>query len=154
MVKIIECQYKSQGKNYSIVVSHFNEFITKRLLDGCLEELFACGVKKSDVTVVWVSGSLEIPVTALKLARRKNIDCVICLGAVIRGETIHFDLVAKGVADGVLHVSLLTGKPIIFGILTTDTDKQAYQRSDKKGSHKGRDAAKAAIEMVNVLRKI
>lgn len=138
----------------AIVVSKFNDFITKRLLEGCLKELKARGVQESLIQVVWVPGSLEIPVAALAMARKKTIDAVICLGAVIRGETIHFDLVSEGAARGISETALMTGKPVIFGVLTTETVEQAYKRSDSKGDHKGRDAALAALEMIDVLKKI
>ena len=154
MTKPLEGQRKSQGKKYAIVASRFNEFITKRLLDGCLEELYACGVKKTDITVVWVPGSFEIPVVATKLAKKKSIAAVICLGAVIRGETFHFELVAQGAALGIAQAALLTGKPIVFGILTTDTVDQAYKRSQEKGHNKGREAASAAVQMSNLLESI
>lgn len=137
-----------------IVVAKFNEFITKRLFKACREELKRYGVEEKDLTVVWVPGSLEIPVAALRLAQKKTIDAVICLGAVIRGETIHFDLVAHSAAQGVAQVALLTKKPVIFGIIATDTVNQAYKRSQEKGDNKGRDAAQAALEMVNLLGKI
>ncbi len=153
-VQTIQGKSSGQDRRVAIVVSQFNDFITKRLLEGCLKELKRCGVKDNNITIVWVSGSLEIPVAALKLARKKNIDAVICLGSVIRGETIHFDLVAEGVCRGVTDVSLLTGKPIIFGVLATETADQATKRSDLKKDHKGRDAATAALEMVEVLKKI
>ncbi|HOW34839.1 MAG TPA: 6,7-dimethyl-8-ribityllumazine synthase [Candidatus Omnitrophota bacterium] len=153
-MKIIEGQVKSKGKRYGIVVSRFNDFITKRLLDGCLKELRRCGVKDSEVTVVWVPGAFEIPLVARQLNEKKSIDAVICLGAVIRGETFHFDLVARAASEGIAQVALLTKKPAIFGVLTTETIEQAYKRSEEKGDHKGRDAARTAIEMVNLLRKI
>lgn len=153
-MQTIQGKVNGKGKRVAIVVSKFNDFITKRLLEGCVKELKRCGVGDNDITIVWVSGSLEIPVAALKLAKKKNIDAVICLGAVIRGETIHFDLVAQGAARGVAEVALQTEKPIIFGVLTTETVNQAIKRSDWKKDHKGRDAAVAALEMVEVLKKI
>jgi len=153
MVKIIEGTNNGRGKKISIVASRFNEFITKRLLDGCLKELARCGVQKSDITIVWVPGSYEIPVTACQLAKKKSVHAVICLGAVIRGETIHFDLVAQGAARGIMDVSLMTGKPVIFGVLAVDTVDQAYKRSEEKGDNKGRDAVLAAIEMIDVLKQ-
>ena len=137
-----------------IAVSRFNEFITKRLLDACLGELAKRGVKEKDILLVWVPGSLELPVVALRLARKKNVDAVICLGAVIRGETIHFELVARGAADGIMQVAVTTGKPVIFGVLATDTVNQAYARSQEKGDNKGRDAAQAALEMIGALKQI
>ena len=112
-----------------------------------------CGVKKQDLTIIEVPGSFEIPVTALRLAGKKAICAVICLGAVIRGETIHFDLVAHGAAQGIAQVSLMTGKPVIFGVIATETVNQAYKRSEDKGENKGRDAARAAVEMVHVWKK-
>ncbi len=154
MVKIIEAKLTGKGRKIAIVISKFNEFITKRLLDGCLNELYRLGVRKTDITVVWVPGAFEIPVVALKLARKKNIDAVICLGAVIRGETFHFELVANGVAYGIMRASLKTAKPIIFGVLSTDTVNQAYARSEENGDNKGRDAAGAAIEMISVMSRL
>jgi 6,7-dimethyl-8-ribityllumazine synthase len=145
---------KSQNK-YAIVVSRFNEFITHRLLQACLKELKADGVKESNIMICWVPGALELPVAALKLAQKKNISAVIALGAVIRGETYHFEVVANESARGLMDVSLKTGKPVIFGVLSTDTIEQANQRSRlDRGENKGRDAAQTALEMVSVLAKI
>ncbi len=153
-MRIIEEKCAGKRRKFGIVASRFNDFITKRLLEGCLKEFKRCGVKEGDLTVVWVPGSFEIPVAALKLAQKKSISAVVCLGAVIRGETLHFDLVARAAAEGILQVSLSTGKPVIFGVLATDTVDQAYKRSDSKGSNKGADAACAAMEMAGVLSKI
>jgi len=153
-MKIIEGKINGRGKRIGIVVSKFNEFITKRLLTGCLAELARYGVKDKDITIVWVPGSYEIPVTACKLAKKKNVHAVICLGSVIRGETLHYDLVAKGVADGIMQASLKTGKPVIFGVLATDTVDLAYKRSEKKGDNKGKDAALTAIEVIDVLKQV
>jgi 6,7-dimethyl-8-ribityllumazine synthase len=153
MVKIIEVKHNGRGKKIVIVAARFNDFITKRLLNGCLDELDRCNVKKGDITVAWVPGAYEIPVTAAKFAKKRDVHAVICLGAVIRGETAHFDLVAQGAAQGIMQASLMTGKPIIFGVLASDTVDQAYKRSEEKGDNKGRDAALAAIEMINVLRQ-
>ena len=141
------------NKRIAIVASHFNEFITKRLLKSCLEELSQKGIRDEDIELSWVPGSFEIPVTALKFAKQKGIDAVICLGAIIRGETFHFELVAQSAAQGIMQVSLVTGKPIIFGVLTTDTINQAEKRSEDKGDNKGRDAALAALTMIEELRK-
>ena len=141
-------------KRIAIVASHFNEFITKRLLDGCLSELKRKGVKKSDIIQVWVPGAYEIPVAALKLAKKKTIDAVICLGAVIRGETYHFELVAQGASQGITQAALMTGKPVIFGVLTTETVDQAYKRSEEKGDNKGVDSAQAALSMIDCLSEI
>ena len=148
MVKIIEAKLNGRGKKIAVIVSRFNDFVTKRLLEACLKELFRLGVKKRDITVVWVPGAFEIPVTALKYAKKKNIDAVICLGAVIRGETYHYELVSQGSAYGIMQVSLMTGKPVIFEVLATDTIEQANKRSKKSGDNKGRDAACTAVEMI------
>jgi len=142
---------KGRGKRIGIVVSRFNDFVTKRLLKACLEELKRQGVKTSNITVVWVSGSLELAVVALKLARKRNIDAVICLGVIIRGETFHFELVAYGTTMGIVQASLLSGKPVVFGVLSTDTVAQAYKRSQARGVNKGRDAARSALEMIGVM---
>ena len=141
-------------KTYAIVVSRFNEFITKRLLDGCLDEFKKIGVKKDQIKVFWVPGAFDMPVLVLKLAQKKSINAVVCLGAVIRGETYHFELVAQGATQGITQAALMTGKPVILGVLTTDTVNQAYARSEEKGDNKGRDAARAAVDMVSVLEKV
>jgi 6,7-dimethyl-8-ribityllumazine synthase len=154
MVKVLTGKIKSKGKKFAIVVSRFNDFITKRLLDACLEELVRLGVKKSEITIAWVPGSFEIPVTAMRLARKKSIHAVICLGAVIRGETLHFDLISRAASEGISEVSLAAGKPAIFGVITTDTLEQAYKRAGLKGENKGREAAVNAVEMVNLLDQI
>jgi 6,7-dimethyl-8-ribityllumazine synthase len=139
----------------AVIVSRFNEFITHRLLQGCLTELKKSGVKDSHVVLSWVPGALELPVTALKYAQKKDISAVICLGAVIRGETYHFELVAHECARGIMDVSLKTGKPVIFGVLSTNTIEQADERSALNGGdNKGRDAAQAALEMSDVLTRI
>ena len=153
MAKVIQGGKKGKGIKLGVVVSKFNDFITSKLLDGCLEELSQNGVKKADVVVVWVPGAWEIPIVALQLAKKKNIHGVICLGAVIRGETSHFDFVARGACEGIQEIALSTGKPAILGVLTTDTIDQAYKRSGKN-NNKGHDAAIAAIEMVDALKKL
>ena len=153
-MKTLKRPHRIKTKRYGIVVARFNDFITKRLLNGCLKELKRCGVKDNALTVVWVPGSFEIPLVALKLAKKKSIDAVICLGAVIRGETLHFDLIARAVARGIAQSALLTEKPVIFGVLTTDTIKQAYKRSEPKGDNKGKDAAASAIAMANLLEQL
>ncbi|MCK5214074.1 MAG: 6,7-dimethyl-8-ribityllumazine synthase [Candidatus Omnitrophica bacterium] len=154
MIKKIEGKGKSPRKNFGIVVSRFNDFITEKLLDGCLKELARLGVKKNQITVVWVPGAFEIPLTALKLAKKKTVSGVICLGAVIRGDTFHFELVAENCAAGIREASLITGKPVVLGVITTDTINQAYARSKDNGDNKGKEAACALVEMVNVLSKI
>jgi len=153
-MKIIEGKINGRNKRIAIVVSKFNEFITKRLLNSCLEELTRYGVVDKNITVCWVPGAYEIPVAAGKFAKKKDVHAVICLGAVIRGETLHYDLVAQGVADGIMQVSLSTGKPVVFGVLATDTVDLAYKRSEEKGDNKGKDAAVTAIEMIDVLKQV
>lgn len=139
----------------ALIVSRFNEHVTRRLLQGCLSELKKNDVGDARLMTVWVPGALELPVTALSFAQRKDVCAVICLGAVIRGETYHFELVAHECARGIMDVSLRTSKPVIFGVLSTDTDKQADERSQlDKGDNKGRDAAQAALEMIEVLARI
>ena len=143
------------GVNIAIVAGRFNDFITKSLLSACLDELKRQGLSERQVTTVWVAGAFEIPLTALKLAKKKNIDAVICLGSVIRGDTYHFEVVANEVSRGMMEVSLKTEKPVIMGVLTTDTIGQAQQRAqDKRGHNKGRDCAVTAIDMIQLLRKI
>ena len=154
MKKTLAGPVKNNGKNIGIVVSRFNDFVTKRLLEGCLDEFSKLGVKDRQLTIVWVPGSLEIPVAALRLARRPSIHAVICLGAVIRGETLHFELVSRGAAEGIAQVALTTGKPVIFGVLTTDTVNQAYKRSQEKGDNKGRESARNALEMMNLFSQL
>ncbi len=154
MAKIIEGIARGKGLKIGVIVARFNDFVTLRLLRGCLDELAKCGVRKSEMVVIWVPGAWEIPVAAMKLAKKKNIDAVICLGAVIKGETAHFDFVAQGTCDGIQRVALTTGKPAILGVLTTKNVEQAYKRSEEKGeNNKGREAARVAIEMVHVLAK-
>ena len=139
----------------AIVASCFNEFITKGLLKACLTELKAQGVKENQITTVWVPGSFEIPLAALKLAKRKDIDAVICLGAVIRGETYHFEVVANECARGIMEVSLAALKPVIMGVLTTETVAQAQARAgSKSGNNKGREAARDALQMIALLKEL
>jgi len=136
----------------AIVASSFNDFITKKLLSACLMELERQGVGHKQITTVWVPGSFEIPLAALKLARRKNVDAVIGLGAVIRGETYHFEVVSNECARGMMEASLMSAKPVIMGVLTTDTVAQAQARAREKGDNKGRDCALAALEMIALLK--
>lgn len=139
---------------FGVAVADFNAFITERLLQGCRDEFRRYGIKPSQWREVQVPGAFELPLAALKLAQRKDIDAVIALGAVIRGETFHFELVAQGAALGLSQVSLLTGKPVIFGVVTTDTVKQALARSRPQGDNKGRDGVRAALEMLGALKTI
>lgn len=154
MGKIIEGKLSSDQIKYAIVVSRFNEFINNKLLGGCLDCLYRHGAVEEDVDIVWVPGSFEIPLIAQKLAAKDEYDAVICLGAVIRGATPHFDYVSAEVSKGIATVSLKSNKPVIFGVLTTDTIEQAIERAGTKVGNKGWDAAMAAIEMVNVIKQI
>jgi 6,7-dimethyl-8-ribityllumazine synthase len=153
-VKTLKAERSVRGKKFAIIASRFNEFITQRLLDACLKELSKSGVPASHITVAWVPGSFELPVAAKAFAQKKNVHAVICLGCVIRGETYHFELVADNAARGILEASLSTGKPVIFGVLTTDNVEQANKRSEGKSDNKGRDAAQAALEMVRLMGRI
>ncbi|MCD6521229.1 6,7-dimethyl-8-ribityllumazine synthase [Candidatus Calescamantes bacterium] len=154
MAKEIKGELVSKGKRFGIVISRFNEFISAKLLEGCLDTLYRHGVKEDEVEICWVPGSFEIPVVALKLAEKKDLDGVICLGVLIRGDTPHFDYIAKEVSKGIAEASFRSKKPVIFGIITADTIEQAVERAGTKQGNKGRDAALAAIEMVNLLEKI
>lgn len=140
----------SNGKKYAIVVARFNHFITDRLVEGCLDTLKRHDVKDEEIELVRVPGAFEIPLAAKKLAH-KDYDAVICLGAVIRGDTSHYDYVCSEVSKGIANVSLESGKPIIFGVVTTDTIEQAVQRAGTKAGNKGSDAAISAIEMANLI---
>ncbi len=139
------------GLRFGIVVSRFNDFITTRLLDGCVNTLTAHGATESAIEIMWCPGAFEIPLVAKQAALTGRFDAVICLGAVIRGATPHFDYVAGECARGVASVAMDTSLPTIFGVLTTDTIEQAMERAGSKAGNKGADAATAAIEMVNLL---
>ena len=140
----------SNGKKYAIVVARFNHFITDRLVEGCLDTLKRHEVKDEEIERVRVPGAFEIPLAAKKLVH-KDYDAVICLGAVIRGDTSHYDYVCSEVSKGIANVSLESGKPVIFGVVTTDTIEQAVQRAGTKAGNKGSDAAVSAIEMANLM---
>ena len=151
---IIKSNMLAKGKKFGVVVSRFNEFISSKLLDGACDTLVKHGVKESDVEVVWVPGSFEVPMLAKKMALSEKYDAVICLGTVIRGETPHFDYVSSEVAKGVAKVGLDTNIPTIFGVITADNIEQAIKRAGSKEGNKGKDAAISAIEMVNLLSVI
>jgi 6,7-dimethyl-8-ribityllumazine synthase len=150
--RVYEGQLSGEGLRFAIVVSRFNDFIGGKLLAGARDCLSRHGVSEEDVDVAWVPGAFEIPLVAQRLARSKRYDAVICLGAVIRGSTPHFDYVAAEVTKGVAQVTLDTGVPVIFGVLTTDTIEQAVERAGTKAGNKGWDASVSALEMVNLLR--
>ena len=154
MANVIKADLVGKGKKFAIVISRFNEFISTKLLEGCLDTLARHGAEEKSQDVVWVPGAFEIPVLALKLAKSKKYDGVICLGTVIRGATSHFEFVASEAAKGVAKVSLDTGVPCIFGVITADNIEQAIERAGTKDGNKGRDAAMSAIEMANLYEKI
>ena len=154
MANVVKADVVAKGKKFAIAISRFNEFISTKLLEGCLDTLTRHGAQESAQDVVWVPGAFEIPVLALKLAKSKKYDGVICLGTVIRGATPHFEFVASEAAKGVAKVSLDTGVPCIFGVITADNIEQAIERAGTKDGNKGRDAAMSAIEMANLYEKI
>jgi 6,7-dimethyl-8-ribityllumazine synthase len=153
-MRTLEGKLIGEGLKFALVVSRFNSFITERLLEGALDSLRRKGVAEDGLTLVRVPGAWEIPLAAKRLAQARSYDAVICLGAVIRGSTPHFDYVAAEVSKGVAQVSLETGVPISFGILTTDTLEQAVERAGSKAGNKGAAAADAALEMVNLLKEL
>ncbi len=154
MVKIIQGEMVVKNKRFGIVASRFNDFITQRLLDGCVDTLKRHGADENDISVVWVPGAFEIPPIAQRLANSKRFDAVICLGTVIRGSTPHFDYIASESAKGIAAVSLKTEIPTIFGVITADNLEQAIERAGTKDGNKGKDAAVTAIEMVNLSDKL
>ena len=154
MSKVIEGQLSAAGLRFAIVVSRFNSFICERLLAGAQDALARTGADPEAVDIVKVPGSWEVPMVAAELARQHRFDAIICLSAVIRGETPHFDYVAAEAAKGVAHVAMETGVPVAFGVLTTNTLDQAIDRAGAKGGNKGYDAAMTAIEMANLMRSL
>jgi len=154
MANVVKADLSAKGKKFAIVISRFNEFISSKLLEGCIDTLVRHGAQEAAQDVVWVPGAFEIPVVAQRLARSKKYDGVICLGTVIRGATPHFEFVASEAAKGVAKVSLDTGIPCIFGIITADNLEQAIERAGTKDGNKGRDAAISAIEMANLYEKL
>ena len=150
----LEGALQGRGLKIGIVVSRFNHIVTSRLLEGAREGLLQYGVKEQDITVAWVPGSLEIPLVAKKMAHSGRYNSMICLGAVIRGETAHFDYVAGETSKGVANTALETGVPLMFGVLTTDTVEQALNRAGGKQGNKGYDAAVGAIEMANLVQTL
>ena len=151
-MNVLEGKLAGEGVKIALVISRFNAFITERLLEGALDCLRRHGVADTDLTLVRVPGAWEIPLVAKKLAQTAGHDAIICLGAVIRGSTPHFDYVAAEVSKGIAQVSLESGVPILFGILTTDTLEQAVERAGSKAGNKGYAAAEAALEMVSLLK--
>jgi 6,7-dimethyl-8-ribityllumazine synthase len=152
-VRVIEGSLRAEGVRFAIVVSRFNSFITDKLLEGALDCILRHGGKEENIHIFKVPGSFELPLTAKRLAE-KDYDAVIVLGAIVRGETPHFDFVAGEVSKGIAKASMETGKPIAFGVITADTVEQAIDRAGAKAGNRGWDAALTAIEMVDLLRKI
>jgi 6,7-dimethyl-8-ribityllumazine synthase len=154
MVTVIEGGLSGKGRSFGIVVSRFNEFFSKKLLEGALDCLLRHDVEEKDVTVVWVPGSFEVPLVARKMALSAKHDAVIALGALIRGGTPHFDYIAAETSKGLAQAAFDSDRPVIFGVITTDTLEQAIERSGTKAGNKGFDAALAAIEMANLYGKM
>ncbi len=154
MPETVEGRLDASDASYAIVVSRFNSFITEKLLGGAVDALERHGADMDRVTVAWCPGSFEIPLVARRLASSGAYDAVICLGAVIRGATTHYELVCNAAARGITQASLDSDVPVIFGVITTDTIEQAIERAGSKAGNKGADAAVSAVEMVNLLRQI
>ena len=154
MMKIYEGKLSADGIKVGIVAARFNEFITSKLLSGALDCLKRENVAESDIEVAWVPGAFEIPLIASRMAASGRYDAVIRLGAVIRGNTSHYDYVCSEVSKGIAHVSLSSGIPVMFGVLTTDNIEQAIERAGTKAGNKGAECAHGAIEMVNLMREM
>ena len=154
MNKCFEGMLLGKGLRFGLVVSRFNEFISKKLLDGAQDALARHGVNDDDIDVAWTPGSLEIPLVALKMAQTKQYDAIICLGVIIRGGTPHFDYVATELSKGIARIALDTGLPVIHGVITADTLEQAIERAGAKMGNKGFTAASSAIEMANLLKSL
>jgi 6,7-dimethyl-8-ribityllumazine synthase len=153
-MRTLEGIYNGEGLKIAIVASRFNEFITNKLISGAEDCLLRHGVAAEDITLAWVPGAFEIPMIAKKIAKSGKYDAVICVGAVIRGATSHYDYVCAEVSKGIAQVGLETGVPVLFGVLTTDTIEQAIERAGTKAGNKGTDCAMGALEMVNLVKTI
>jgi 6,7-dimethyl-8-ribityllumazine synthase len=154
MAQTYEGQLVGKGKKFAVVISRFNEFITHKLLEAAKDTLLRHEVAEKDIDVAWVPGSFEIPMVAKRLAESRRYDAVLCLGAVIRGQTAHFDFVAGECAKGVAQIGMTTGVPTIFGVITAETMEQAIDRAGARLGNRGGDAAMAAIEMANLFDKL
>ena len=152
MANIIQGNLTTNGEKFCIIISRFNEFIGSKLLSGAIDELVRHGIKEDTIDVIWTPGAFEIPVIAKKVAKSGKYNAIITLGAVIKGSTGHYDFVASEVSKGIAQVSLETGVPVIFGVLTTDNLEQAIERAGTKAGNKGSEAAKTAIEMANLTK--
>ena len=153
-MNIYEGNISGRGLKVAIVVSRFNSFITSKLLDGALDALRRHKLMEKNISVAWVPGAFEIPLVAKKLASTKNFDAIICLGAVIRGATTHYDYVCNEVSKGIAQIGLQSGVPVIFGVVTTENIQQAIERAGTKSGNKGFDAAISAMEMANLLKSL
>ncbi len=153
-MKTIEGQLTAKGQKVAIVAARFNEFITSKLLGGALDAFVRHGGSEEDITIAWVPGAFEIPVIAKKMADSGKYDAVLCLGAVIKGATAHFDMVANETTKGIAQASMQSGIPIMFGVLTTDTIEQAIERAGTKSGNKGFDSMVSAIEMANLMKQL
>ena len=154
MPKIIEGKIVAKGMKFGIVASRFNDFISGRLIEGAVDTLIRAGAEEKDITIYKVPGAFELPLTAKKMAKTARFDAVICLGAVIRGATPHFEYISAEVSKGIASVGLDAEIPVVYGVLTTDTIEQAIERAGTKAGNKGADAAISAIEMVDLFKKI
>jgi len=154
MSKSYEGNLLGKGLKFGLVVSRFNEFFSKKLLEGAQDALLRHGVNETDIEIAWTPGSFEIPLIAQKMAQSKKYHAVICLGAVVRGGTPHFDYIAAEVTKGIAKINMDTGVPVIYGVITTDTLEQAIERSGTKSGNKGFDAAVSAIEMANLVKAL
>lgn len=153
-MRVYKGQITGKGLKFGIVISRFNEFITGKLLEGAMDALSRHGVEEEDIEVVWVPGSFEIPALAARLLKKKNFNALICLGAIIRGETPHFEVISSQVTRAISGLSLTERIPIIFGLITADTLEQAMERAGTKAGNRGWDAAISAMEMVNLYKQI
>ena len=153
-MKIYEGNLVAEGARIGVVCARFNEFIVSKLLSGCEDGLLRRGVRQEDIQVAWVPGAFEIPLVAARMAKSGRYDAVIALGAVIRGSTSHYDYVCNEVSKGIAQVSLSTGIPVMFGVVTTENIEQAIERAGTKAGNKGSDCAESAIEMVNLIREM
>jgi 6,7-dimethyl-8-ribityllumazine synthase len=154
MIKTYEGSLKGEGLRFGLIVSRFNEFITKRLEEGAIDTLLRHGAEEDKIEIIRVPGSFEIPFVAKLMAEGKRYDAIICLGVIIRGATPHFNYICSEVAKGIAQTALTTGIPVIFGIITSDSIEQAIERAGTKFGNKGRDAALSAMEMANLYKKI
>ncbi|MCI8804422.1 MAG: 6,7-dimethyl-8-ribityllumazine synthase [Clostridiales bacterium] len=153
-MRVLEGNMVAEGAKIALVAARFNEFITSKLISGAIDGLKRHGVEDDDISLAWVPGAFEIPIIAKNLALSKKYDAVICLGAVIRGATTHYDYVCNEVSKGIAHIALETDVPVLFGVLTTENIEQAIERAGTKAGNKGYDCALSAIEMINLLKNI